>query len=270
MKDYLTIGEVSKLTDLPISTLRYYDSIGIISPKYKDEDTNYRYYRFFQIPTIKMIKHLKSLGFNNAYIKSCLENLNYSHTLSLMNEVIEHTKSEIKRLEKMEIDLKENAKQMAQLIKIEDNKGKFFIEEEEQIGIYEKIEKTENFEGISHAFKKLDSYIAKKDKNLFFIGIWALTFTKESVKKSNYIYDKMVLLKEFKKYKYQFYAKGKYVSLICQGNFEEININVEKVKKWVSKNKYKIVGDTIIEILSGAAFQKNPQDVMYIIKMPIK
>ena len=31
MKDYLTIGEVSKITSLPISTLRYYDSEGIIS-----------------------------------------------------------------------------------------------------------------------------------------------------------------------------------------------------------------------------------------------
>ena len=88
MKDYLTIGEVSKITSLPISTLRYYDSEGIISPNYKDEKTNYRYYRFFQIPIIKMIVHLKKLGFSNAKIKSHLENVSYSHTLELMNKMI--------------------------------------------------------------------------------------------------------------------------------------------------------------------------------------
>ena len=88
MKDYLTIGEISKITNLPISTLRYYDSEGIISPDYKDEKTNYRYYRFFQIPIIKMIVHLKKLGFSNLKIKSHLENLSYSHTLELMNKMI--------------------------------------------------------------------------------------------------------------------------------------------------------------------------------------
>ena len=32
MEGYLTIGEISKFTGVPISTLRYYDSEGIISP----------------------------------------------------------------------------------------------------------------------------------------------------------------------------------------------------------------------------------------------
>ena len=41
MEDYLTIGEISKLTAVPISTLRYYDSEGIFSPALKDEKNNY-------------------------------------------------------------------------------------------------------------------------------------------------------------------------------------------------------------------------------------
>ena len=61
MENYLSIGEVSKITGLPISTLRYYDTQGIIKPFYKDEETNYRYYRLFQIPIFKMVVHLKNL-----------------------------------------------------------------------------------------------------------------------------------------------------------------------------------------------------------------
>ena len=50
MEGYLTIGEISKLTGVPISTLRYYDSEGIILPLYKDKKNNYRYYSEIQIP----------------------------------------------------------------------------------------------------------------------------------------------------------------------------------------------------------------------------
>ena len=38
------IGELSKLSNLPIKTLRYYDSEGLLSPDYIDAFTGYRYY----------------------------------------------------------------------------------------------------------------------------------------------------------------------------------------------------------------------------------
>ncbi len=81
MEGYLTIGEISKFTGVPISTLRYYDSEGIISPIYKDTKSNYRYYSEMQIPVLRIIYYLKRLGFSNDSIKSHLKTLNYSHTL---------------------------------------------------------------------------------------------------------------------------------------------------------------------------------------------
>ncbi len=41
--DKYKIGAVSRLLDLPIETLRYYESRGIVTPQ-KDEETGYRYY----------------------------------------------------------------------------------------------------------------------------------------------------------------------------------------------------------------------------------
>lgn len=38
MKNHLSIGEVSKLTGLPISKLRYYDSQEIVASFYKNND----------------------------------------------------------------------------------------------------------------------------------------------------------------------------------------------------------------------------------------
>ena len=271
MKDYLTIGEISKITNLPISTLRYYDSEGIISPDYKDEKTNYRYYRFFQIPIIKMIVHLKKLGFSNLKIKSHLENLSYSHTLELMNKMIEQTQEEIERLKKIELELKENALQMRYLINLENNIDKFFIEEEEIRGIYAKIALNTRDNGISKAFKEIDKFLISVNQNSIPIGMFAFAMKEENIKKENYEYDKLIYLKDYINYEKRCnYSKREYASMICQGKFVEMGDNIKKVIKWSEEKGYIMKGDTIIHILSGPAFEKDPSEVMYILRIPIK
>ena len=43
-KNTYNIGEISKICNVPISKLRYYDKIGVITPAFVDDDTGYRYY----------------------------------------------------------------------------------------------------------------------------------------------------------------------------------------------------------------------------------
>jgi len=47
------IKEFSKLTNVPIKTLRYYDEIDLFKPEYVDKNNNYRLYSDEQIPKIK-------------------------------------------------------------------------------------------------------------------------------------------------------------------------------------------------------------------------
>lgn len=49
MKEYLTIGEVSKMKGVGIKSLRYYDRLGILKPAYINPDTGYRYYSIEQM-----------------------------------------------------------------------------------------------------------------------------------------------------------------------------------------------------------------------------
>ncbi len=49
MKGYLSIGKVSKLKNVSIKSLRYYDELGILKPAYINEATNYRYYKEEQL-----------------------------------------------------------------------------------------------------------------------------------------------------------------------------------------------------------------------------
>lgn len=61
-KNLFSIGEVSKIKDITIKTLRYYHKIGILIPKFIDENTGYRYYSIDQFIYIDLIKSFRALG----------------------------------------------------------------------------------------------------------------------------------------------------------------------------------------------------------------
>ena len=63
----MRIGEVSKKLELPISTIRYYDEIGLIHPKRMNDMRDFDEDDFMRL---QMIKRLKTLGFSMTEIKA--------------------------------------------------------------------------------------------------------------------------------------------------------------------------------------------------------
>ncbi len=57
------IGELSKLCNIPVKTLRYYDSEGLLCPEKIDSLTGYRYYSAAQLSDCYRILAMKELGF---------------------------------------------------------------------------------------------------------------------------------------------------------------------------------------------------------------
>lgn len=62
MKGYLSIGKVSKLKNVSIKSLRYYDEIGILKPALTDHTTGYRYYKEEQLYILDAISLCVELG----------------------------------------------------------------------------------------------------------------------------------------------------------------------------------------------------------------
>ncbi len=85
----LKIGEFSKLTGVPIRTLRYYDEIDLFKPAEIDLFTDYRYYKEEQIKDIEIINKLKSVGFTLEEIKNNWNNFT--------NELMENKKKQLEQ-----------------------------------------------------------------------------------------------------------------------------------------------------------------------------
>lgn len=67
------IGEFSKLSQVPVKTLRYYDEIGLLKPAEVDRFTSYRYYSADQLPRLNRILALKDLGLSLAQVAQLLD-----------------------------------------------------------------------------------------------------------------------------------------------------------------------------------------------------
>jgi len=65
----MSIGEMAKLNNISVQTLRYYDKIDLLKPSEVDPDSNYRYYDQGASNVIWKIKLLKSTGLSLEEIK---------------------------------------------------------------------------------------------------------------------------------------------------------------------------------------------------------
>jgi DNA-binding transcriptional MerR regulator len=61
-RDLITIGELSKLTDVNAKSLRYYEKIGVLCPSYIDSANDYRYYSYLQVQMVIAIQFYVEMG----------------------------------------------------------------------------------------------------------------------------------------------------------------------------------------------------------------
>ncbi len=68
----IKIGEFSRLVQVSVPTLRYYDQMGLLKPVEVDRFTGYRYYSVSQLPRLNRILALRGLGFSLEQISLAL------------------------------------------------------------------------------------------------------------------------------------------------------------------------------------------------------
>ena len=117
------IGELSKLCNISVKALRYYDSVGLLVPDEIDNFTGYRYYSAAKLAECYRIIALKELGFSLDEIKAQLsaedngkiiESL--SAKLSELQGLIANTEKQLRRIEAIRDNLTEGERKMYNII----------------------------------------------------------------------------------------------------------------------------------------------------------
>lgn len=115
----LLIGEVSKISQVSLRMLRYYDKAGIFKPQIINEENGYRYYTADQLDELYQIVELRDLGFSVAEIGKLVGENNkdrYLEAIGRKKRELEAEVSEIqtklKRLSTLEMDVNINEEEI--------------------------------------------------------------------------------------------------------------------------------------------------------------
>lgn len=105
------IGEFSKLVNVPVKTLRYYDEINLFKPQEIDLFSGYRYYSEKQINDLKVILSLKDVGFSLEEIKKNKNNYTEALMQKKKEELMleqENLENKIRKLDYLRSKIKNN------------------------------------------------------------------------------------------------------------------------------------------------------------------
>lgn len=101
-KGLFSIGEVSKLFHVSVSSLRHYENVGLLPPEYTSPDTGYRYYGPEQFEVLNTIRYLRALDMPLAEIEDFLKNKdigNIEKKLMQQKKIVLEKQLELKRME---------------------------------------------------------------------------------------------------------------------------------------------------------------------------
>ena len=97
-KTKLKIGEFSKMMQVTVRTLRYYEQRGLLIPDEVDEWTRHRYYSIDQMLKLKDIRDLQRLGFSLDEIKDLYEYDSHTPSIRQLTEKIKETEAQLQEL----------------------------------------------------------------------------------------------------------------------------------------------------------------------------
>jgi DNA-binding transcriptional MerR regulator len=107
------IGDFSKLTNVSVKALRFYDDVGLLKPTYVDRDTGYRYYSADLLPRLNRILAFKELGLALEEIIHLLEG---DLPVDRVRESLQNRRAELsRRIERERAQLAEVESWLAQI-----------------------------------------------------------------------------------------------------------------------------------------------------------
>ena len=156
-KKLFKIGEVARIFNISMGTIRHYEKAGLLKPEYVDEESGYRYYSDRQFEVLNTIRYLRVLDMSLEEIADFLKDRDIDvieeklenqkaliarkqHELELVSRKIDHRLEQIRDAVQSELDvIRECTISASRIVWMRDSlKLSTYLDLEEQIRILQK------------------------------------------------------------------------------------------------------------------------------------
>ncbi|GGH76140.1 DNA-binding transcriptional MerR regulator/effector-binding domain-containing protein [Pullulanibacillus pueri] len=270
------IGEIAKIFNIPQSTLRYYDQIGLFRPNHSDPESHYRYYTTEQFVLLDTILFLRKLGIPVGHIQKHMATRSLENTRMLFQKQLEKVKSEIHTLESAAKKLEQKIATMTvgqQLYRDQTMKVQMFPKRPISL-IY--------IDPLLDIWDSLDLYIRELGKTLppnhqgFFSGDIGMLLKKESLIEDKI--DQSVYSGVFYLYDYEdenistdtYLPEGDYACMTHTGSYDSMIPTYKELLRQIRSNGYVVNGDAIELALIDEMTVQNSDDFVTVIQVPVQ
>lgn len=240
MKNYYKISEISKLYDIGVDSLRYYERLGILTPR---RDTNgYRLYDLNDLYKLNMIRDLRAIDFSMAQIKDYLDQQSVDNTLDILYKeqlVLEEKLKEIRQKQEILSDRIQTLQADRQIqngtMQIKELPARYCVR------LNEYITRDEEMDFI---IKKLHQKHEDKIRDLGNLTICAYLSMKDINKGRANVYHSVFFILEQDTSGYDFeLPAGKYLSYYYRGHYEQNAKRVREMMNYAKSQNLTIVGE---------------------------
>ena len=246
MKKYYSIGEISKIYNISVDTLRHYEKINLLKPALKKE-SGYRYYSSEQIWKLNNIRNLRGLGLGLEDIKGFLETRSVNSTEKILDSQLQIIKKELEKFNRLKEEL------LIKKLNLEYFKNDviFGIPQLKSISKRRIIKSKGQIKedgDIDFKIKLLSIKTLSENDFLFTENEFGGTLSRENFFQNKYdTYEEIFVINNEGTEEGDYIEKGEYVSIFYKGYYSENYKYYIKAKEFIIENTLEVTGD-IFEI----------------------
>lgn len=270
MKNRFLIGEMSKLHNTPVKTLRYYDEIGLLTPAEIDERNGYRYYSTEQFEQLNTINYLKALGLSLKDIKAQLKKRDFDEFLDVLKKEKAATEHKLKELEVIRGRFENRIRELEQARAIQELEV-VLVKELPARQILRLKETISSEPELELSLRKLEN-VSERISSIFIGGV-GLTVSRENLLRFKFEeYNSIFILLEEEHIHNGWVTTlpaGRYICMYYRGNHQESVPYYHMLLAYCQEHGMQIGGDSIERTIIDQFISSRPEDYLTEIQIPI-
>lgn len=275
-KGLLPIGKMAEANGVSIATLRLYDQMGLLEPKYIDPQSGYRYYDIRQNSRLDIIRYMRDLGLGISDIRDILNKENITLIEEKLIEKETQIELQLKELKSMQEAVRKTIRSIERYrkspesgtISLEYIEKRYILFTECECNFYE-----EGIVAYEEMIHSLRTKLMKRGLPQLLSYSLGTTIKKQNFIDGNYVADKVFIFGDKRLYDYSSSVcaleSGMYACIYLD-NFDEEIEYAHKLREFCYEQGYTVTGDYICEEMTELNVFDNRQRNMFLrLQIPV-